>query len=210
MKNSNFRDISLYNPNMKSDCIFRSSTLSLIEEIVELENFLKEKNIGVIVDLRADKEIEEHPYNLDFKNKFKIINAPFNPWSQSEEFKNNHAKSGTNIEIAYKFFSLECKSSINLIIKTILNNENAIVVHCHAGKDRTGIVITLLHLLINADRETVYKDYLASAMDTKKEYIDIFLDVIAKEGGVENYLKSCAISSKDIEKLLLKLKVSKC
>jgi len=39
-----------------------------------------------------------------------------------------------------------------------------------------------------------YTDYLASKMDTKKEYIDIFIHVVKNEGGIINYLKSCKIS----------------
>jgi len=40
--------------------------------------------------------------------------------------------------------------------------EGAIVVHCTAGKDRTGLVIALLLLLLGVPKESIYKDYLLS------------------------------------------------
>jgi len=41
-------------------------------------------------------------------------------------------------------------------------SEGAIVVHCTAGKDRTGLVIGLLLLLLGVTQECIYKDYLLS------------------------------------------------
>jgi len=40
--------------------------------------------------------------------------------------------------------------------------EGAIAVHCTAGKDRTGLVIALLLLLLDVPEESIYKDYLLS------------------------------------------------
>ena len=103
------------------------------------------------------------------------------------------------------FFSLECKESLKLVVESIIQSTGAINIHCHAGKDRTGIVITLIHLLSGADKEIILLDYLASEMDTKEHYIQIFLDVVSEEGGVIDYLKSCGLSIEQIEVLKSKL-----
>jgi protein tyrosine/serine phosphatase len=86
-------------------------------------------------------------------------------------------------------------------MEAILEEDKATAIHCHAGKDRTGIIITMLHLLSSADLEIIYSDYLATEMDTKKEYLDIILDIISKEGGIENYLLSCSINQAQIQQL---------
>jgi protein tyrosine/serine phosphatase/predicted nucleotidyltransferase len=196
----NYRDMSKFNNKLKNNLIFRSTALCLIEEKTLLEIELNNNNITTIIDLRAIREVEEVNYDDYFKKKFKIINVPFDPWVQNIEFKNMH-NNGTNIEIAYKFFSYECKHSIKKVISIILDTKNSIVIHCYAGKDRTGIFFTILHMLVNTQKEVIYTDYLASKMDTKKEYIDIFIDVVDKEGGINNYLKSCDLSNKQISDL---------
>ena len=44
-----------------------------------------------------------------------------------------------------------------------LENDEAILFHCAAGKDRTGFGAALLLSALNVDRETILHDYLASA-----------------------------------------------
>ncbi|MBT8149078.1 MAG: tyrosine-protein phosphatase [Gammaproteobacteria bacterium] len=44
-----------------------------------------------------------------------------------------------------------------------LKNDEAMLFHCAAGKDRTGFGAALLLSALNVDRETILRDYLASA-----------------------------------------------
>lgn len=96
---------------------------------------------------------------------------------------------------------LECKNSIKLVMKTILDSEGAIAIHCHAGKDRTGIIIALLGLLIGTDRETILLDYLASEMDSNPSYLEIVFNLVDKFGGIVSYLRSCKLTEEEIQQL---------
>lgn len=200
----NFRDISLHNSKIKSGWIYRTSTLTLFQNETFFEEFIAEKDIKTVIDLRAEREIQESNYSENSLDNFIWVHTPFDPWNQSIEFQVNHHQ-GTNIEIAYLFFAIECKQSIRKAIEAILQEQHAIAIHCHAGKDRTGIFISMLHLLSGAELETVYDDYLATEMDTEKEYLDIVLDIIKNENGIENYLLSCGIKESQISKLKQKL-----
>ncbi len=200
----NFRDISKFNSKIKKGIIYRSSALCLYKNENRLDSYLKSKNIKAIIDLRADRELKEIFYDKKQQDNYNIFHAPFDPWNQSIEFQNTH-NTGTNTEIAYHFFSIECKPSIKSVIESILRAEGAINIHCHAGKDRTGIVITLFHLLSGANKETILLDYLASEMDTKEHYIQILLDVISENGGITSYLKSCDLSIQQIDLLQSKI-----
>ncbi len=200
----NFRDISVNNPRIKSGVVFRTSTMTLFQDEEFFERFVNDKQIKTVVDLRADREIADLSYNAKALSLFNYIQAPFDPWNQSIAFQATHHQ-GSNIEIAYRFFSIECKASIKQTLEAILSEENATAIHCHAGKDRTGIVISLLHLLSGADLDIVYADYLASEMDTKKEYLDIVLDIISKKGGIESYLIDCGLQETQVKQLKSKL-----
>jgi predicted nucleotidyltransferase/protein tyrosine/serine phosphatase len=200
----NFRDISKYNSKIKSGVIYRTATMTLFQEESFFNEFITTKNINSVIDLRADREVLENNYSKTSLENLKWVHAPFDPWNQSIEFQATHHK-GSNIEIAYRFFGHECKDSIKITIEAILKGDKATAIHCHAGKDRTGIIISMLHLLSGADLEIIYSDYLATEMDTKKEYLDIIFDIIKKEGGIEYYLLSCDINQTQIQQLKDKL-----
>ncbi len=200
----NFRDISTNNSKIKSGIVYRTSSMSLFQNEQFFESFLNEKQIKTVVDFRAEREILDLPYNEKALSLFTYIKAPFDPWDQSIEFQATQHY-GSNIEIAYRFFGIECKDSIKKAIEAIINSPNAIAVHCHAGKDRTGIFVSLLHLIAGADRNVVYNDYLATEMDTKKEYIDILIDIINAKGGIIPYLVDCGLQESQIKQLKYKL-----
>lgn len=200
----NFRDISLHNPKIKSGVIYRTATMTLFQNENFFEEFINEKKIKTVIDLRAEREILESNYTESSLNNFTWVHTPFDPWSQSIEFQATHHQ-GTDIEIAYRFFAIECKHSIKKAVEAILQEQNSTAIHCYAGKDRTGIFISMLHLLSGAELETVYTDYLATETDTKKEYLNIPLDTIKEKGGIELYLIDCGLSANQISKLKQKL-----
>jgi len=204
MKIENFRDISSFNPRIQNGLIYRSSALCLKSDKQQVINFLKRKNIGAIIDLRAYREYAVCQYSQVFFDNFEIIDAPFDPWQQSKEFIEKYTY-GSHINIAYRFFAMECKQSIKIVLDTILKTNKAVVIHCHAGKDRTGVLVSLLHFLAQTPMEVVYNDYLTSEMDTKKEYLQVFLDIVKNTGGIEQYLLSCGLTNEKIIKLKRKI-----
>lgn len=200
----NFRDINLHNPKIKSGVVYRTATMTLFQNENFFEDFITDKKIKTVIDLRADKEVTESNYTQKSLEKFVWVHTPFDPWNQSIEFQATHHQ-GTDIKIAYRFFAIECKHSIKKAVEAILLEQNATAIHCYAGKDRTGIFISMLHLLSGAELEIVYNDYLATEIDTKKEYLNIVLDIIEKQNGIENYLLSCELSENQISQLKQKL-----
>jgi protein tyrosine/serine phosphatase len=169
------------------------------------DELLNEKQIKTVIDLRADKEIEELPYQEQTLSKFKYIKAQLDPWNQPEWFKEKHHQ-GTNEEIAYRFFATGCNDQIKSAMEAIINEElGSVAVHCFAGKDRTGIFISFLHLLADSPIETVYADYLASEVDVQLNRLNIVLDIVNAKGGIEAYLIDCGLQQTQIEQLKNKL-----
>ncbi len=91
-------------------------------------------------------------------------------------------------------------------MEAILNEQSgSVAIHCFAGKDRTGIFISLLHLLADTPIETINADYLASEVDVKLHRLNLVLDIINEKGGIENYLQWCGLSVNQISLLKQKL-----
>lgn len=200
----NFRDISTHNAKIKSGVVYRSATMSIFQKEHRFEDLLYNKQIKTIVDLRSDREIDELPYNENVLSKFNYVKAQLDPWNQPDWFKEKHHY-GTNEEIAYRFFGIGCNDKIKTAIEAIINEENATAVHCFAGKDRTGIFISLLHLLVDTPLETIYADYLASEVDVKHHRLEIVLNIINEKGGIVPYLIDCGLQQTQIEHLKNKL-----
>jgi protein tyrosine/serine phosphatase/predicted nucleotidyltransferase len=201
----NFRDISTHNSKIKSGRIYRTATMTIFQHENRFDELLNEKQIKTVIDLRADKEIEELPYHKQTLSKFKYIKAQLDPWNQPEWFKEKHHQ-GTNEEIAYRFFAIGCNDQIKNAMEAIINEEiGSVAVHCFAGKDRTGIFITMLHLLADTPMEIIYADYLASEVDVKISRLNLVLNIITEKGGIEPYLLSCGLTDNQISKLKQKL-----
>jgi len=201
----NFRDVSKNNPRIKSGLIFRTGTLSLFQNESNFEGFLKGRNINTVIDLRADREIEELPYTEQSLSKFNYVKAQLDPWNQPDWFAEQY-QFGTNEEIAYRFFGMGCGHKIKDALEAIINEkEGATAIHCHAGKDRTGIIISLLHLLVDAPTEVVYADYLASENDIHPRKLKIVLDIIEEKGGVKPYLIACGLTENQLDELRNKI-----
>jgi len=189
----NFRDIS-YIPNkyaknvkIKEGVIFRSASLSR-HDIKIVETFLKENNINFILDLRGLKELEEYSeydnvYRGEFKEKY-VIEVPFEPSVDT------YIPSNLPLNFYYAVLR-EFREKINLIFQNYFSNaiNERLIIHCEAGKDRTGIIIALLLDLIGIKREYIIEDYLFSRSDTKRKYIEFLLETIDNEyGSTEKYL----------------------
>jgi protein tyrosine/serine phosphatase/predicted nucleotidyltransferase len=200
----NFRDISTHNSKIKSGVVYRTATLSIFQKENRFDELLDKKRIKTIVDLRADREIDELPYNEKTLSKINYVKAQFDPWNQPEWFKEKHHY-GTNEEIAYRFFGIGCNDKIKKAIEAIIKEENATAVHCFAGKDRTGIFISLLHLLVDTPLETICADYLASEVDVKLYRLEIVLNIVNEKGGIVPYLIDCGLQQIQIEQLKNKL-----
>lgn len=200
----NFRDISLLNHRIKPGMIYRTATLTLIQNEDFFEGFLLEKKIKTVVDLRSESEVSEKNYTDQSLGLFTRIATPIDHLSLSTWSRNIYNREATTEEI-YRFFAMEATGEVKEALEGILKVSDAVAIHCHSGKDRTGFLVTLLHLLSGAELDVVYADYLASERDTKKENLDVILGIIEEKNGIENYLLFCGLNSHQISELRRKL-----
>lgn len=176
---SNFRDIGGYYTKfpklrVKTNCIYRSANMSGMTPMTKIfiENDL---NIKKIFDLRSKNEILENGQidncnyikNLPFNN-----NKPLSPESLPQQFKSLLISPFNYPDIYIKILrsSIESiKKFFNYIIDGSVNPENAIIFHCTAGKDRTGILTMLLLSILGVNDDTIAKEYQLTTFGLKTE-----------------------------------------
>ena len=201
---------------VKWHTFLRSSDMSgLTEEDII---FLEEYGVKTVIDLRREDEIELRQNPLSESDFCDYYNIPFSGQSVLELSIAKDAFMGD-----FYVTLLEESNSVKQMFDTIaLAKEGAIVFHCSAGKDRTGILAMLLLGLVGVEKKDIISNYevtytnLESFHDvtnigialekipmeflySRKEYIiRAYEHIIEKYESIENYLQS-----KNIEQVVI-------
>ncbi len=165
----NFRDFGGYptinGGRVKWGFLFRSGQLSsLSDQDVEL---LASLNLDLICDFRRLEEQESDPSRLPGKNPPRIASLPIIPGSNSRFFEqpagqmsDRQAMFDFMLEINRDFAETQTAAYAQMF-KEILEVEDArFLVHCAAGKDRTGFAAAIFLLALGVSREVVMRDYM--------------------------------------------------
>ncbi|MCR2764288.1 tyrosine-protein phosphatase [Microbacterium sp. zg.B48] len=72
----------------------------------------------------------------------------------------------------YRTILLQEGAQVGAAIRAIADADGPVVVHCTAGKDRTGIVIALILLALGVDADTVTADFESSASNLAGAWTD--------------------------------------
>jgi hypothetical protein len=163
--------------------LLRSDNLqSLTARDVRL--LVEQEALEVVLDLRTELEVElEGPGPITREPRVRIEHRSLYPGSGG----NTDLEAGSvnlwpptepsawpdepGVVQAYLSYMASRPDSIAASIRTIANARGAVLVHCAAGKDRTGVVVALALDAAGADRQAIVSDYLATS-----QRIDAIMD----------------------------------
>jgi protein-tyrosine phosphatase len=192
---------------------------------------LLEYGVRTIIDLRFREEIEQRPNpfarHVAWNGHVKYLNLPPQDSNDKDvlEAMNGAPSALARYCLAFDFG----QTRIAKIAAAIADApEGCVLVHCHAGKDRTGRFVALLLSLVGVSDETIAKDYALSDVylqplyeeimriepDPKErgafarqiaEGPDMMLRVLSyldkQYGGAEAYLRGGGVMAETLEKL---------
>lgn len=152
---SNFRDAGGYKgadgKRVAWGKIFRSGAMPLLTEPDYAA--LEKLKITTIVDLRSTDERMIAPDQLDDRTGAAFI-------SNDYSLKGLMAGYGKGDgEYAYRGMDRFLKPQLKQVFRALLRDEGAVMYHCSAGQDRTGITTALIYSALGVDRGTILKDY---------------------------------------------------
>jgi protein-tyrosine phosphatase len=153
----------------------------------DIELLSAEHRLEVVVDLRTDSEvaaegpgplvgydgvrIEHRSLYPDSGGPTDLALAAVQPWF--DDLGDDHIDE-SRIVRAYLGYLERRPDSIVAAVRTIAATPGAILVHCAAGKDRTGVVVALALDAAGVSRSVILADYLATG-----ERMDLIIDRLA-------------------------------
>lgn len=143
---------------IKPNSIFRSGYIS--DESKPDFDKLRENHIKSIYDLRNDHEIKR-----DFKIDGIRIKHFAIPQTQVGKFDKDlfvKLSNGNIDDFMLTFYQDHLVTSpvIKNALVSLITEEEPFLFHCHAGKDRTGVVGAILMEMLDFDEEAIIKEYL--------------------------------------------------
>jgi protein-tyrosine phosphatase len=151
---------------------------------------LLDYGLGLIIDLRADWELENFPYKLSEEVSHIYRHLPL-------YLESVRLEKASDLTKYYQFVLEDCRIQILHIFEAISSSEptKAVLFHCASGKDRTGLVAALLLALAGVEPSQIAEDYALSATYLEPR-IKIWREEAVKRGqDMENFERDMAAKS---------------
>jgi protein-tyrosine phosphatase len=170
----NFRDFGGYKTQngarLKRGLLYRSGDLSKATD-ADLEH-ISSLGIKTVCDLRSERERRMEPDRIPEAAPITFVHIPMRPIIEYHGRSVRRLLSlmfGRERRIdyvaeshkAYREYATSYLPQLKALFQRISNPENLpVLIHCSAGKDRTGVVSSLIQLVLGVSTETAMDDYL--------------------------------------------------
>jgi len=185
---------------------------------------LVEAGLRTVIDLRDDEEVVNRPNVFADSRRVRYRRVPLFDEPPPEELP-------PPLEVGYWRMLEQRHARVRAVFEALLEpGAPPVLIQCHAGKDRTGMVVALILAAVGVPHATVAADYALSAECLGAEFLDetrtwfeargwswdeyahlsgspaeLMLDVLAgvdsRYGGVPQYLASIGVRPGDVEAL---------
>lgn len=175
----NFRDVGGYPARggvTRWGQLYRSDALSGVTVTGAAD--LAALRIGIVVDLRSPMERAQDRSANVLPGALQV-HLPIRGGSHAAIVEGDHL----DLETLYRHMLLDSGWSFAAAVSVIAESgRTPVLVGCTAGKDRTGLVVALALEAAGVDREAVVADYMQSALNLDREWMDQTLTTLVSNG----------------------------
>lgn len=170
----NFRDFGNYETvdkrNVRSGLLFRSGQLSRAN--TSDLNSIEALNIGLVVDLRHKPERAKQPNKWPESQTPKVFEYPDLPDVKEDSLAPHEmfvrenltvpqdARDYMNASYAARPDDDGFRRIFSDTLKFMADEGGPILIHCAAGKDRTGTLAAIIHSALGVEKDTIMEDYM--------------------------------------------------
>ncbi|WP_437584458.1 tyrosine-protein phosphatase [Paramicrobacterium sp. CJ85] len=141
---------------------------------------LKDSPITTIIDLRSRTEVEQTQPMLDESTLGEYLSLPL----MEGAVEDVTTRVPTLTELYTGLVDTAGDSFARIAEWVAVRSRGGVLVHCTAGKDRTGVAVALLLDAVGVPRQTIIEDYVASAQNLAGPWAERMLG-LARQMGVE-------------------------
>lgn len=154
----------------------RADGLNALTE--DAQDTLIDYGVRTIIDLRSETELADEPNVFAESDRVKYVNIPLLPANN----RPTPDEMPRDLLTIYKLILDDCQQRVLDVMSTLAESDTfPALVHCTAGKDRTGVITALMLDLAGVNDKTIAEDYALTGV-----YLQPKLDMIrekAKESG---------------------------
>lgn len=148
-------------PGSNAGRVFRSAALCQLSD--RAQKSLRDLELVAVVDLREPEEVVQHPDELDaLSNSVTYHSVPL---------YRGPVPLNTPIDQVYRelltYRSRQIAAAVSLLARY---GSDGVLVHCRAGKDRTGLVVGLALAAVGVEAELIVNDYSRSGQNLPDSY----------------------------------------
>ncbi len=196
----------------------------------ESQQQLADYGVTTVIDLRDEREVEQFPTVFAHSDSVLYFNRPLlGTLLNADETWQAEKDNYTLLHDLYCKYLERCRPQIGAIITTIAEHVPGVVFHCHAGKDRTGIIAALLLAAVDVQESAIAEDYALSAhqiaplveqwrtyaaqhaqdmgqferdvASTPETAIAMLIYLKNQYGSIDHYLQSCGVTQVHLARL---------
>lgn len=194
----NLRDSAeLVDPRLRRGVVFRGASPHHQGADPEYATWLRDRNVVLRVDFRAPHEHLRDPAVL---LELPALFAPIDPWSHFAKDDPLHLGANSR-EASYRFSALGCPKVLRSLVTAVISSPGAILVHCYAGRDRTGVMVALLQLAVGADRRGIINGFSLHADAEDTTNLSRVLDYLDSVGGIHSVFERAGVTQDEFAAL---------
>lgn len=147
--------------------LFRSESLQEASD-ADADLLIQQHRIGSVIDLRSASETISEGRGPLAQSSVVYVNVPLNP-APIDLVSAEGLPAGALTARVYRGFVDDPNGALPMIFRILPDLlRTPTLVHCAAGKDRTGLVIAMILEIVGVTRDAVVTDYLASEVNNHR------------------------------------------
>jgi Tfp pilus assembly protein PilP len=183
-------------PILGSKTLYRGPDPKVYNEDNRVMNFFKKNNITITIDLRGESEAKKA---ADFRAY--LQNRGINTYV----INFNELPDNTQNLYGYVKKLIHRADELAIALRLIINNQGSTYIHCHSGKDRTGVFSALMMKLFGRSNEEIIQEYCRTGLDARKERIlSVIKYLDEKYPNIDDYFREIGLNEDEIRILKMK------